>query len=74
MFDLNKQWIELPCPRCTYTDWVQMIEVKCQSTVYCHNCKVSIELIDSEASVHGSMKKVNESINKLNNLLNNFGK
>jgi Zn ribbon nucleic-acid-binding protein len=74
MFNLNKMWIDFNCPKCRYIDTIQLIDAKTERTVYCHNCKSSIKLIDSEASVHQGIQKINDSMEQLENLFKNFGK
>jgi len=74
MFDLNKTWICFNCPKCDYIDTIQLIDVKTERTIYCHNCKSSIKLLDSEASVHSGIQNINESFKTLENIFKNFGK
>lgn len=74
MFDLNKQWITMECPNCGYQDDIQMIDVKTEKTVFCHNCKKMITLHDADASVHSGVKRINNKFKELENLFKNFGK
>jgi transcription elongation factor Elf1 len=74
MFNLNYLWIDFNCPKCSYNDTVQFIDAKTERTVYCHNCKTSIKLNDSDASVHHGIQKINNSVKQLENLLKKFGK
>jgi hypothetical protein len=55
-------------------DFIQLIDAKSEKTVYCNNCKVSILLSDSEASVHQGLQSTNSSLKQLENLFKNFGK
>ncbi len=74
MFDLNKNWITIECPNCSYQDEIQLIDVKTKKTVFCHNCKIKINLLDGDASVHTGVNNINEAFDKINKLFKNFGK
>lgn len=74
MIDLNKTWIDLNCPKCGYIDNIQLIDAKTERTIYCHNCKTSINLLDNDASVHQGIQKINDSMKELQNIIKNFGK
>ncbi len=74
MIDLNYTWVDMECPSCGYQDEVQLVDVKTEKTVYCHNCKESIMLLDNEASVHHGIEAINSSINKLEKAFKIFGK
>lgn len=74
MIDLNKSWIDFECPKCGYIDVIQLIDAKTEKTVFCHNCKVSIELSDSEASVHQGIEAINKALKNLDNVFKSFGK
>lgn len=74
MLDLNSKWIDIECPKCGYQDFIQLIDVKTEKTIFCHNCKATIILIDNEASVHQSINQINNSINEISKIFKNFGK
>lgn len=74
MIDMHKIWVDIECPKCGYLDNIQLVDAKTEMTVYCHNCKVSIKLSDSEASVHQGINNISNSIKELENLFKNFGK
>lgn len=50
--DLESVWIDFKCASCGYEDEVQMIDVRLESEIWCHNLK----LRDADASVDSSMK------------------
>lgn len=60
--DLSKHWIDFNCPACSYTGEVTLREVKLGSTIFCHNCKATIKLIDNNASVETSLNKVERAM------------
>jgi hypothetical protein len=74
MIDLSKIWLDIECPRCHYGIQIQMIDVKCEKTIFCHNCKITIELSDNEGSVHSGIDKISSSLNELENTLKKFGR
>jgi len=74
MIDFNKMWIDFECPNCGYIDEVQMIDVKTEKKVFCHNCKIIIELIDSDASTHSSIDSMTNALKDFEKTLKNFGK
>lgn len=67
MFDLNKVWAEFQCPQCNYLIEVQFVDIKSEKSVFCHNCKVVINLNDSNASVHTGIDRINNALDDLNN-------
>ncbi len=74
MIDLNRTWISIECSNCSYADEIQLIDVKTEKVIFCHNCKTSIKLIDSEASVHSGIESINTALSEIENALKNFGK
>lgn len=74
MIDLNKTWIDIQCPQCSYLDEVQLIDVKTEKTIFCHNCKIMIKLTDGDASAHTSIERINIQLNQLDKLLKSIGK
>lgn len=74
MFDLNYVWVDVNCPKCGYQDRVQLVNAKTENVMFCNNCKSSIQLMDSEASVHNSIESVNKAFKSFESLFKNFGK
>ncbi|MFC0320752.1 MJ0042-type zinc finger domain-containing protein [Olivibacter oleidegradans] len=72
--DLSSLWFEIECPKCSYQFDVKLSDVKAGKTVFCHNCKLSIKLVDGEASAHRAIETFNSEMNKLDNIFKNFGK
>ena len=56
-------FVTLACPKCYYEMDVELLSVRLEETTFCPCCKVTIQLVDSEASVHGTQKKM-ESVLK----------
>lgn len=74
MIDFNKIWVDFECPKCHYSDEIQLIDAKTEKTIFCHNCKVSITLIDENASVHSGVNNMNNALNDLEKMFKNFEK
>lgn len=74
MLDLNHFNIEFECPKCKYLINIQLIEVKIENIVFCHNCKTSIRLKDNHASSHKGIKDVNNAMNELKKTIKKLGK
>ena len=74
MFNLDEIWIGIECSKCNYTLEIQMIDVRLETVVYCPNCKCSIQLKDSDASVHTSTLDINNALNKLDKTFKNLFK
>ncbi|MDH6304356.1 uncharacterized Zn finger protein (UPF0148 family) [Parabacteroides sp. PF5-5] len=74
MFDLDEIWIDVNCPKCNYLFEIQMIDARLEKKVYCPNCKITIKLQDKDASVHTSVKDINNALQELNKSLNNLFK
>lgn len=74
MINFDNIWVDFECPKCKYRDDVQLIDVKTEKTIFCHNCKVNIQLSDSEASVHTGIESMSNALKELEKTLKNFGK
>jgi Zn finger protein HypA/HybF involved in hydrogenase expression len=74
MFNLDEEWIEINCPKCTYSFEIQMIDVRLETINYCPNCKCSIQLKDQNASVYTSTNDINNALNELDKTIKNLFK
>ena len=72
--DISNMWIDIDCPKCKYSFQIQLREAELQSTVYCHNCKCAIQLVDSNASAARGIKSIEDAFDDLNYTLNNLFK
>ena len=64
MIDITLAWINTECPHCKLEIDIQLIDVSSECTVFCHNCKTSIRLIDSDSSAHQANASVNQVLNE----------
>lgn len=74
MINISFMWIDINCPKCKYGIQIQLIDVKNEAVIYCHNCKSSIHLKDNDASSHKGVSDINNAFDKLNKTLKNLGK
>jgi len=74
MFDLENMWIEIKCPSCHYQIDIQLVDVKSENVIFCHNCKMSIQLKDDNASTHSGSQKINSALKQIDQLFKNFGR
>ncbi len=58
--------------KCGYTVDVQLVDVKSEMTVYCHNCKIQIQLADGEASTNVGIDNMQNALNKLEESFKKF--
>jgi transcription elongation factor Elf1 len=73
-FDLNRTWVSFTCPSCNYTDDVQLVDVRSEKTIFCHNCKSSIQLVDSDAAVHKGVHDINDAMIDILNTFKKLGR
>ena len=66
-------FVTLVCSNCNYEMDVELLSVRLEATIFCPCCKVTIQLVDSEASMHGvqeevesAMKDLEKQLKKLN--------
>ena len=57
-----------------YKNIVQIIDIKSERTIFCHNCKRNINLNNGEASIHCGIEHINNTFKKIKNAIKNFGK
>lgn len=74
MIDITQTWINAECPHCKIEIDIQLVDVSCERTIFCHNCKNSITLIDSDACAHQANASVNQALNELEQQLKNLFK
>ena len=74
MIEFSYLWIDIECPNCAYQDEIQLVDVKSEKVIFCNNCKCSIQLKDSEASVHSGVEDINNALQKLDDIFKSFSK
>lgn len=74
MLDISKLWVDFECPNCNYADMIQIVDIRTEKIVFCHNCKTSIQLMDSEASTQQATTNIEDVLKDLENSLKKFGK
>lgn len=56
--DLDRRWIELPCPRCQLETSVTLGEVRLGGFAICRGCHANIHLIDHLGSYHRAKRRL----------------
>ena len=62
---LDRAFIILNCPRCSYGMDVEMMSFLLQRRVFCPCCKSEIQLVDSEASLFGARVAAESALKNL---------
>lgn len=65
MFIFDRAFIALPCPRCNYETDIQFRSAQLEDVIYCGCCKAQIQLVDDEATGHGSRRSIHNAIREL---------
>jgi hypothetical protein len=55
--NLDRQWIEIPCPLCELTTPTTLGAIRWSDVVVCRGCHANIRLIDHMASFHRFKRK-----------------
>ena len=58
-------FVNVNCPNCGYGMDVQLLSAYLQEMIFCPCCKVKIQLVDHEASLHGALEDTKLAINRL---------
>jgi transcription elongation factor Elf1 len=70
--NFNNTWIDFECPACNYQDQLQLVDIKTERTIFCNNCKISIRLVDENASTHIGIESINKTFKDFEDLLKKF--
>ncbi len=68
MINFRNNWIEFDCPNCKYSISIMLQSIQLEELCYCHNCKESIKLIDSNANLRLNKNMIEQEFNKLKKL------
>ena len=74
MYPLGDLFVIVHCPKCEYGSDVALRSVELQEIVFCPCCKVAIQLVDANASVHGAQKEIDSAIKELRREFNKLNK
>ena len=55
-------FVTLACPKCNYEMDVELLSVRLEATTFCPCCKVTIRLVDADASVHGAQEEIESAL------------
>lgn len=63
-------YVTIPCPSCEYEVDVELLSVRLEESVFCPCCKISIQLVDADASAHGAQKRMELAFKSFDSQLN----
>ncbi len=66
---LLKEYIDFPCPACSYILAVQLVDVRTQVYRCCPSCRKLIQLIDHGGSTYGAMQDIDSAVQELEKTL-----
>lgn len=72
--NLDRAWIWLPCPVCTFEMQTQLGQLRLGSYLLCPGCHREVRLEDPEASVHRAKEQVSRMIDEFTESLSKFGR
>ena len=72
MIDLDKQSIEISCPRCGFYNPVFLRQVKLRDVVICRGCKVNIQLDDYMNEYRKTEKSIQNLLAELESKFKNL--
>ena len=55
-------FVTLVCPKCNYEMDVELLTVRLETTTFCPCCKVTIQLVDADASAHIAQKEIESAL------------
>ena len=62
---LDSLFINVDCPNCGYGVDVEILLVQLEATIFCPCCKISIHLVDADASLYGAQGEVDLALKSL---------
>lgn len=65
MLDIDKQKINISCPKCGFENSVTFKQIENQKSIICDGCRRSIKLVDKDGSVRRAIKNLKEETAKL---------
>ena len=71
---LDRAWLNIPCPACTYEIEFTYLQARLQESVICPCCKRNIQLVDKTASVEVSKRRIDEAMAEFEHAINAFNR
>ena len=66
---LQRSYVDLPCPICSYIMSVQIRSVCLEESMFCPCCKVRVDLIDENGGMQRACDNLSSSLEGLNQTL-----
>jgi len=64
--NLDKRWIEVPCPACRLRTPASLRDVRLGNTIICRGCKANIRLIDRQGEFHRARQRFERMFARMN--------
>lgn len=64
--EIGGEWLEIPCPACSYRMEVQVVDVLSQAYRWCRCCRAQVNLVDVDGSVAGNVDALKRALTGLN--------
>ncbi|RPD41284.1 hypothetical protein EG028_11445 [Chitinophaga barathri] len=65
MFEIDSVSLNIECPTCDFGIEIELIDVRLERTIICHNCKENIKLIDDSGSAHNAARDIQKGLDNL---------
>ena len=67
-------FVTLGCPNCDYGMDVELLSIRLEESIFCPCCKITIQMIDADASVHGAQEEIESAIKDFESNLKKLNK
>lgn len=72
MFNIDKEGIELACPRCGFYNPVTLKQIRLRDAVICRGCKVTINFEDHMNETRKAVRSINRAFRELQDQLDSM--
>lgn len=73
MLNLDKQFVEIACPRCGFYNPVTLKQVRLRDAVICRGCKVTINFDDHMNETSKAVRSINRALRDLEEQIHAIG-
>jgi len=71
-FSLDKEEIEISCPKCGFFNYVFFKQIKLNNVIICRGCKINLRLDDYLGECASAERKIKRELRDLENSLKGF--
>jgi hypothetical protein len=72
MFNLDRQRIDIECPRCRFRSRVFLRQIRLCDVIVCGGCKGNIRLVDHMSTFRKADRRIGAAVDGLISTLRNF--